>query len=232
MARQASRSRGPHQLPAGRHGLTRDYVVQNQQERLLTAVAEVAGVGTYATMTVEDIIGAAGVSRRTFYDHFRSKDDAFLAAYDVYAEDLATLVEEAVADAGDDFVDRAAALVETMVDFFAADAGAAHVCISEVLAAGTPAIERRAATLRRLVAALQDAASALPRRGRPSGLVHELAIEGIYGVLLTRVAAGRLEELPDLAPDLVAAVVLPYVGAEDASAARRVVKARRRRRAA
>ena len=47
-----------------------------------TAVADVASVAGYASMSVEGIIATAGVSRRTFYDHFSDKQEAFLAAYD------------------------------------------------------------------------------------------------------------------------------------------------------
>ena len=33
-------------------------------------------------MTVEDVLSVAGVSRRTFYQHFKNKEEAFLGAYD------------------------------------------------------------------------------------------------------------------------------------------------------
>ena len=43
---------------------------------------------SYGEMTVEDVIGVAGVSRRTFYEHFKNKEEAFLAAYDAVVEQL------------------------------------------------------------------------------------------------------------------------------------------------
>ena len=76
------RARQPHQLPPGRHGLPRAFVASNQRERILDAVADVASLAGYASMSVEGIIATAGVSRRTFYDHFADKQEAFLAAYD------------------------------------------------------------------------------------------------------------------------------------------------------
>ena len=72
---ESRRSRAPHQLPPGRHKLTRDYVQRNQRERILDAVA--AGLAGCQAMSVEEIIGTAGVSRRTFYDNFQSKEVAF-----------------------------------------------------------------------------------------------------------------------------------------------------------
>ena len=73
---------GSHIRSPGRHGLPRAFVVENQRERILPAVADVTSVAGYREMTVEDVIVTAGISRRTFYEHFTNKDDAFLAAFD------------------------------------------------------------------------------------------------------------------------------------------------------
>lgn len=226
-----TRKRGPHQLPAGRHGLSRDFVVQNQRDRLLSAVGEVAGVSTYATLTVEDIIAAAGVSRRTFYDHFRSKDDAFLASYDRYEQRMRDRVEEALADV-DELAARISITIETVLDFFATEAGAAHVCVVEVLAAGPAAVERRGKTVRWLTGLLEEAAASLPKRGRPSPLIAEAVVGAIYEVVYARAATDELGALPDLGPDLVGALLLPYADAEQTAAAKKAAKARLRRRAA
>jgi AcrR family transcriptional regulator len=58
------RLRQPQRLPSGRHGLPRSFVVSNQRERILDAVADVASLAGYAAMTVEDIIATAGRERR------------------------------------------------------------------------------------------------------------------------------------------------------------------------
>jgi AcrR family transcriptional regulator len=230
MAREAtSRKRGPHQLPAGRHGLPREFVVRNQRERLLNAVGEVSGVSTYAAMTVEDIIAAAGVSRRTFYDHFRSKDDAFLASYDAYASRLRERVEARL-ETAEGFTARVAALVEAVLEYYASEPGAAHVCVVEVLAAGPSAIQKRTQTLAWLADLVEEAASSLPKRGRPGRFVAETLLGGLYEAIHARAIAGRLDELPEIGPDLIAILTLPYIGAERSAAARRSAKARLRRR--
>ena len=69
-------------------------MVENQRERILAAVADVTSAASYAELTVEGIIVTAGVSRRTFYEHFKNKDEAFLAAYDAIT---VRLVERVVA---------------------------------------------------------------------------------------------------------------------------------------
>jgi len=56
-------------------------VVAHQRRRILAAATEVFGRQGFDRTAVEDIIGPAGVSRRTFYDLFGGKDDAFCTDY-------------------------------------------------------------------------------------------------------------------------------------------------------
>jgi AcrR family transcriptional regulator len=73
-------------LPRGPHGLPRDVVVRSQRARLLGALVEAVADKGYAATTVADIIGRAGVSRTTFYQQFKDKEDCFLVAYRNSAE--------------------------------------------------------------------------------------------------------------------------------------------------
>ena len=50
---------------------------------------EVVSETGYAGLTVRGVVERAGVSRRTFYEHFSNKQDVFLAVYDVVVERLA-----------------------------------------------------------------------------------------------------------------------------------------------
>lgn len=49
--------------------------------RLLKAMANVAAARGYAETTIADIVRVAGVSKRTFYENFESKDACFLELY-------------------------------------------------------------------------------------------------------------------------------------------------------
>src|SRR6202020_1571348 len=82
------RVRAAHQLPRGRHGLSRDHVQADQRQRILDAVADVSSLAGYQEMSIEAICVDAGVSRRTFYDLYSGKEEAFLAAYDAVAARL------------------------------------------------------------------------------------------------------------------------------------------------
>jgi AcrR family transcriptional regulator len=211
--------RQSHQLPPGRHGLSRAYVARNQRERILAAVADVTSAASYAEMTVEDIIVTAGVSRRTFYEHFKNKEEAFLAAYDEAAAELVEHVMTAM-DSAEDFAGRARAGLSAFLDFLGARPALSRMCIVEALAAGPEAIVRRNGVMSAFAAAIEEDARRLLDDAVPS-LTAETIVGGIYEVVYTRVLRGEIRELPDLLPDLVYSALLPYLGPETAAAERR-----------
>lgn len=220
------RSREPYQLPAGRHGLSRQFVVENQRQRILAAVADVCSAAGYVAMSVEDIVVTSGVSRRTFYDNFRGKEDVYLAAYDEASKQLLTKVYAAY-DAADGLVARVRDSLSAFLSFIADEPAFADMCIVEVMAAGSNAIERRNRTMNAFAEMIEKAASEeLPKSKLPPALTAETLVGGIYEVVYSRVLNGHGEELPSLLPDLLFSVLLPYVGQETATS---LLKNERRR---
>ncbi|WP_162526441.1 MULTISPECIES: TetR/AcrR family transcriptional regulator [unclassified Mycobacteroides] len=68
-------------LPRHRHQLSRDEVLTSQTARILAAAVELFGDSGYAETTVAQIADRAGVSRRTVYDLYDSKEAIFLHTY-------------------------------------------------------------------------------------------------------------------------------------------------------
>jgi AcrR family transcriptional regulator len=209
------RGRQPHQLPPGRHGLPRGFIVRNQRERILDAVADVTSLAGYSAMSVEDIIVTAGVSRRTFYDHFKDKQEAFLAAYDAVVAQLVTRVQDAF-NANTTFPGRVRDCLAAFLGFVASEPRFADMCIVEVLAAGPQAIERRNGVMR-VFAELVKAAAAADGGGlQPPDLTAETIVGGIYEVVYSRVIQGQTAILLGLVPDLAYSLMLPFIGPEAA----------------
>jgi AcrR family transcriptional regulator len=198
-------------LPPGRHGLSRSFVQTNQRERILDAIADVVSLAGYQAMSVEDIIAAAGVSRRTFYDHFKSKEDAFLAALDGVGAQLLERVQAAY-DSSETFAGCVLACLATFLEFVASEPRYADMCIVEVLGAGPAAIERRNAVMKALAGMLHAGAQTVEGGIRPPELTAETIIGGTYEVLYSRVLQGKTTELPSLLPDLAYSMMLPYLG--------------------
>jgi AcrR family transcriptional regulator len=78
----------PEALPRGPHSLSRGQVAASQRARLMAALAEEVAAAGYAAATIAGISRRAGVSPRTFYEHFDGKEDCLFAAYDAFVEIL------------------------------------------------------------------------------------------------------------------------------------------------
>jgi AcrR family transcriptional regulator len=208
--------RAAHQLPSGRHGLSRAVVISDQRRRVLRAVLDVVGAQGYASCRVADVIALAGVSRRTFYDQFANKEEAFLAAYDMVVVQLGATLEEAFA-AGDSWPERVCSALDAFLRYLAQGPAVAHVCVVEVLAAGPSALERRRRAMERFRAFLIPEGLEQPAAEVPApSLLAEAVVGGLYEVVYGRVLAGETADLPALLPDLLHAVLAPFVGPQAA----------------
>ena len=222
---ERTRHREPHQLPPGRHGLPPAFVAQNQRERILSAVADVCSVAGYPDMSVEDVIVTAGVSRRTFYEHFKNKEDAFLAAYDVVVAQLLAAVQEAY-EPEQGFAARMRAGLAAFLDFLAREPAFARMCIVEALAAGPDAVARRNGAMAAFAGIIEENARELGTPIEPQQLTAETIVGGIYEVVYSRIVRGDIRQLPELLPDLTYCALLPYLGTEPAVEERRQLASR------
>ncbi len=198
-------------LPRGRHGLSRDIVRTSQRARLLEAMIEASAHHGYAAVTITDIVQRARVARRTFYEHFETKEACFLAAYDYTAEQVMLPLLDAF-DPVDDVRTRAAAYVEAALGALAGRPALARMLVIEAGTGGPAAISRRRAMHRTIAAAIVE----LNRQTRALAVnVPELSdtrAMAIVGALLEPMYAticdDGAEHLRDLAPELSEVVAL------------------------
>jgi AcrR family transcriptional regulator len=193
-------------------------VIQNQRERMLAAVADVSSAASYSEMSVEDIIVTAGVSRRTFYEHFKNKEDVFIAAYEEAAGRLLGAVRAGY-ESREGFADRVRTGIEMFLTLLAADPAFARMCIVEVMAAGPEAVQRRNEAMHAFAMMIDENARELLDEPPPSELTAETVVGGIYDVIYTRIQRGEIRQLPELAPDLAKSALTHYLGPEGAEAA-------------
>lgn len=63
--------------------------------RLLQAMAAAVADKGYAAVTIADVVAGAGVSKRTFYEHFTGKQDCLFACYAEASDALVAVVRAA-----------------------------------------------------------------------------------------------------------------------------------------
>jgi AcrR family transcriptional regulator len=195
------------QLPGGRHGLPRSFVTRNQRLRLVAAMLRVLPEHGYPAITIGHVTREAGVSRSAFYAQFESKEECFLATYDLAAEWLCERVEGAAAADGS-WPSRVSGGVAEALRLLAANPALAHLIAVEALQAGPVARRRRQACIARLAGAL--------RAGRPEGAelpadLEELLVGGVLAHVARYVDADRVERLPDATAELVHYMLIPYL---------------------
>ena len=209
-------------LPRGRHGLSREFVAQNQRERLLVAIAEVLDEAGYDKTTVSSIGSQARVSKSDFYRHFGSKDDCFLAAYDDAVEQLRGEVLEACAGHRE-WADGVCAGIASALAWFAAEPARANLLLVEGLRAGPAVYDRFLLAVQSFVPYLRDGAPEGASGGRPPEPADEAVVGGIASLLGRRVLAGEAEGLEQFFPDVAEFALTPYLGAAEA---RRIISTR------
>jgi AcrR family transcriptional regulator len=205
---------GLPRLPPGRHGLPRDFVVKNQRDRLVAGTIKAIAERGYHDATITDIAAAAGVSRRTFYTYFGSKEECFLATYEVIARHL-LIAAAGAAGEKESWPERVSAAIAAALGTFAANPDLAHFMLIAPSRAGEPISTRYHQSAGR---ALELLSTGLPDDVQvPSQAVQYAVVGGMASLVARKVEAGEGERLPELLPDLVELFLTPYLGRERAA---------------
>ncbi|MEY2953575.1 MAG: hypothetical protein RLZZ401_1662, partial [Pseudomonadota bacterium] len=65
-------------------------------QRLLQGMSKAVSNKGYAVVTIADIVAAAAVSRRTFYEHFETKAQCLIALYEAVSLDGLRVLAQAL----------------------------------------------------------------------------------------------------------------------------------------
>jgi AcrR family transcriptional regulator len=211
-------------LPRGQHELSRDYVADHQRLRILEATTFVVAEDGYEAMTVGAVVKYARVSRRTFYEHFETREHCFLAAFGAGTQCMGDAVRTAYQDDGG-WADRTGAALIELMRLMIEYPATGITCFVSVGSAGYDAERQRAAAVAMCRGALgQVIADAGADRPAPATL--ELAVGGLCEVIRQRLVDGRPENLMEELPEIATALLEPLTGADRARAVASGIRAR------
>lgn len=215
MADSRSLSERLAKMPPGRHLVPRDFVTQNQRERMLLATTELVAERGFQKTTIELIAKTARVALSTFYEHFDNKEECFLAALDESAAAAAAVFAELV-DPEQPWPDQIAAGLEVFLEMVVAEPARARLCIVESQAAGGAALARYQAMLESVAPKLREGREFNPRASRlPDGL--EIAVVGgLVWLVHQRLVTGQVDGLKALLPEMLQVTLTPYIGEAEA----------------
>jgi len=199
----------PADSPRSRRHLT-------QRERMVRAAAQVVVERGYEALSIPAISAAAGTSNQTFYEHFSSKRDAFLAAFEAVAADALRVAGGAfLAEQG-----RPEAVgvgVRALLEYFAERELFSRLAFFELPSAGPVALDQADRALDDFTAFLEP--GVVPAElGAPLSPEALPAIgSGIWAAVQHEIAHGRLRSLPELAPQVTWLALGPFSGGGDPS---------------
>lgn len=209
-------------LPRGRHGLSPEFVAKNQRERLIAGLIQVLYEVGYQKTTVSLIGQRAAVSKSDFYRHFESKDDCFIAAYDVAIEQIRERVNVACQESEGDWSDRVRDAIAALLKTFAEEPALGSITLVEGLRAGRGVYDRYQAALESFVDYLREGAPPSLAGAEVPKATDEAVIGGIAALLGRRILAGDGGRIEQLFPEVLEFVLTAYLGGEEA---RRIVSA-------
>jgi AcrR family transcriptional regulator len=197
-------------LPSGPHGLSREEVSRSQRARLLAAMTAAVAEKGFANTVVADVVARSGVSRATFYQLFRDKEDCFQAAFEdaaaMVAQRLDAAAREARADPGRSPLEKLDHVLGLYLAVLASAPDLARVFLVEVYAAGPVAIQRRRDSMDQfvdIVAATHAGEPGLLGTRRDQRFAAEVLVGAVSSMVTTLVGVGEADRLPELRTPLM-----------------------------
>lgn len=178
--------------PDGR-GIPTDLARAVRREQIIVGTLKAASELGYGRATVQDVLVRGKVPRATFYEHFASKEDCFVAAFDSAAAHLVTQIETAVRESDRDGHERLRAGLEAVLRFVDTEPGVARTVFVEVRACPA-AWKHQRALLDRFAKCLADQKQDETALGIAGG---------IEALLAARIHQGKTEDIWSLLPALL-----------------------------
>jgi AcrR family transcriptional regulator len=173
-------------------------------------MAEAVAEHSYGATTIAHVVSHAGVSRKTFYEHFRDKEHCFLAMYDIGISFVLGRIVETLEEHPDPR-DRLVEGLRTFLTVLSEEPAFCRAIVLEVYAVGPTGVAKRRAVLQvfagRYLEVNRQARELDPAIGPLQGDIALGVVGAILEVVADRIEQGRVAELPDLTDSLADFVV-------------------------
>jgi AcrR family transcriptional regulator len=154
-----------------------------QRSRLIAGMIAVANRDGYASSTVSAVIAEAKVSKPTFYEYFKDREDCFIAAIDSGQERLLSHLTSVVSDAPHE--QAASAAVRALLEFSGSEPALMRFITSEALAGTSAILDARD----RGIAEIADSIESRLNEAAPDAPTPDLAVAIAIGGLYRLVGA-------------------------------------------
>jgi AcrR family transcriptional regulator len=182
-------------------GTSPEDVARNQRERLFAAMVASCDTRGYAATSVADLLELSGISSKTFYEHFRDKQDCFRAATEEILNGALMVIARRLDESGAT-EQRARIALDAFIELVVSQPAPSRMVFVESYAAGEPAVEPMRRTIDEFGRLARVVLKQLPgHEGTPIELARAI-VGGLYRIVHNRLQQRREEELPALVPEL------------------------------
>ncbi|MEJ5989171.1 TetR/AcrR family transcriptional regulator [Ramlibacter sp. PS3R-8] len=174
---------------------------REHRSRLLQGMAQAVAVKGYGDTTIADVVSQAGVSRRTFYEHFSGKAECLVALYEAASHNALRVLREAIdpSHGWEQQVDRA---IGAYLQCMAGNLVLMRTLFVEILALGPVGLAAR----RRVNQEIADYMVAVVNAPHVTPGLAMAVVGGIHELVLQAIEDGKVDELPDLTATAAALV--------------------------
>jgi len=182
---------------------------------ILSAMAKIVCEQGLESVTVQQVVGRAGVTRSTFYELFENREDCFRA---VFEESVTRAAERAFAayEAEGAWVDRVRAGLLALLTFFDREPELARLCVLHATPASPATAARRSEVLSKLATIVDEGRGDARAGTHPPPLTAESIVGGVLAVIQARLLEPSPRRLTVLLSSLMSVIVLPYLGQDAA----------------
>lgn len=190
MANRRGDGNGRRGLPRGPQALPREEVVADQRRRLFEALIELVNEHGLGGVRISELVSLAGVSRRSFYEHFPNKEECLLAAFDESRQRLTEAMVRAY-DPKMEGREQVQAIVRALFNATLERPSATRLVCVDVIAAGERGMERWGRGAARFERYLGEVFAQAPGEGGIPEPVAKAVVGALRKILYSRVASGQ-----------------------------------------
>lgn len=206
--RQAATLNG---IAPSRNGISPEHVIEIQRARILAAMVEICAERGTANVTVALVVERAGVSRRTFYELYRDREECFLGAFDDAIPRASRYVLDGY-DPSTKWAERVRLALIGLLAFLDCERGAGQLLIVGSLGAGRVGLECRQSGIAQIISLVDEGRKESKVGSELPLLTAEGIVGGVLSVLHARLIDMDGESLLALTGPLMSMIVLPYLG--------------------
>jgi AcrR family transcriptional regulator len=199
------------------HSPKLELVNSPKREKILEGMLEAVGAEGYDSTSVRTVLDRTGLYRQAFYDNFADKDACYLAALEMGIARLEGVVVRAAASEKS-WRGKLRAGLGGLLDQLDDEPDFGRGVIVEVHAAGPEALARRAEAMKNAADFIDLARGEAGGAESPPQIAPEGIVAGIHAIVHSRLSTGATEGFRALLPEFMYFAVLPYFGADAASA--------------